>query len=345
MKLFIFGSTGDLIKRKILLALQSLDLKELEIWAIGRRDLADESYIKFICSEKCKPSLKEKLHYLKMDFQKQDIFDGHEHNLDVNKINYFYIAMPPNTYHKIIISLAKLKEKGFKIRILLEKPFGSNLEEARSLKKTIHENNLTEDIFLSDHYLFKEEILNLKETNFKKVKLTSIEKVGLSNRVTYYDNTGALNDMVQSHFFNIIFRLLKYPNKLKSLKVIKYIRGQYGDGISKGYVKELGKMSQTETFVYLKIKADQKDFILITGKGFNKKHNQLEIDKKIIPIKVGKSYNIVFSKFFLGKKQSFPTIDDAILSWELIKKINSKKPGLIYYKKGSFLNDLITGEN
>jgi glucose-6-phosphate 1-dehydrogenase len=342
MKLFIFGSTGDLVKRKVLPALQTLQKKDLEIWAIGRRDFTHEIYKDFVCSNQYSIYFRKRLNYLKINFEKQNLCKSCENILDKNKINYFYISMPPKYADKILISLSKLKEKGFKIKILIEKPFGENLKHAKILKKIIQEKNLEKDIFLSDHYLFKKNILNAKKINAKKIKIISIEKLGLENRTTYYDNVGALNDMIQNHFFNILFKLLKNSKKeIKSLKIVDYIKAQYGNGINTGYVKELGKKSQTETFVYLKLKTNKQEFIFITGKAFNKKQSQLKLDNKSLSLNSKNPYESLFLKFFSEKKEFFPTISNAILSWEIIEKINSKKPKLKYYQKNSSLNQVL----
>jgi len=341
MKLFIFGSTGDLIKRKVLPTLQTLQKKNLEIWSIGRRNFTNETYKNFVCNNKCNSSFKDKINYIQINFEKQNICKFCKKILDKNKTNYFYISMPPRSFDKILISLAKLKKEGFKIKILIEKPFGENLTHAKNLEKIIKKENLKKDVFLSDHYLFKKNIINLKKTNTKKIQIISIEKLGLEKRKNYYDNIGALKDMVQSHFFNILFKLLKNPEELKSLKILNYIQAQYGNGVNTGYVKELGKQSQTETFVYLKIKLNKQEFIFITGKGFNKKQSQLKIDDKTLSFKQGNPYSLLFSKFFSEKKEFFPTISNAILSWEIIEKINIKKSKLKYYKKGSSLNQIL----
>ena len=175
MKLFIFGSTGDLVKRKVLPALQALDEDKLEIWAIGRRNFTNEIYRDFVCGKKCNSLFKKRINYIKIDFEKGNLCEFREDILDRNRTNYFYISMPPKFFDKILISLTKLKERGFKIKILMEKPFGENLEHAKKLKKIIQKGNLEKDIFLSDHYLFKKNIISLKKNNFEKIKLISIE--------------------------------------------------------------------------------------------------------------------------------------------------------------------------
>ena len=220
------SSTGDLVKRKVLPALQDLQKKDLEIWAIGRKNFTHEIYKDFVCNNMCSLYFRKRLYYLKTNFQEKNICKSCENLLDKNKINYFYIAMPPKFTDKILISLVKLKERGFKIKILMEKPFGKNLKHARKLRRLIMEKNLENDIFLSDHYLFKKNIINFKKKDFKEIKIISVEKLGLEDRITYYDDVGALRDMVQSHFFNILFKLVKNPEELKSIEVIKYIKAQ-----------------------------------------------------------------------------------------------------------------------
>ncbi|HTY44133.1 MAG TPA: hypothetical protein VMC80_02735, partial [Patescibacteria group bacterium] len=260
MKLFIFGSTGDLVKRKIIPAFAGLKLEELEIIALGRQDFTNEMYEDFISKDKWFRNFRKKPVYHRIDFSREIICEKCEEFLDNTENNFFYIAMPPDLIGKILDYLGRIKKKGFKIKILIEKPFGKNLEDAKKLKRIINEKNLSEDIFLSDHYLFKEEIAGLKKTNFRKIKIVSLEKVGLENR-TYYDDVGALRDMIQSHFLNIVFRLLENPEKeFSHFEIEEYKRAQYGNGKDKGYAKELGKKSDTETFAKVRLKTKDREF-------------------------------------------------------------------------------------
>ena len=336
MKLFIFGSTGDLVRKKIIPAFMGLKLKDLEIIALGRRELTNETYEDFICNGKCFKDFKHKPIYRKIEMEGEISCENCEELLDKSKDNFFYIAMPPEFIEEILTYLARIKEKGFRIKILIEKPFGSNLEDAKRLKRLISNNNLAGDVSLSDHYLFKEEIVKLKRQDFKRMKIVSLENVGLEKRI-YYDHVGALKDMVQSHFLNIIFKLLRNPQEeLSDFHVLEYKRGQYGNGHDKGYVKELGKKSDTETFVKVRLKIRDKEFEIITGKGFDKKLAFIEIDgKRTYFESLHNAYGHLFLDFFSQNKENFANMDNSILAWEIIDKIESKKPKLEYYPEGS----------
>jgi len=340
MKLFIFGSTGDLVKRKILPSLESMPIKNLEIYAIGRRDLNTKSYLDLAC-EKCSPEFKKKIRYIQIDYNKDNFLEKFLEYLDKKEINYFYVALPPQMYKQILEKLAELKQKRIIIRILLEKPFGSNLKEAKELASLINKKNLNEEIFLSDHYLFKKEIRNLKEREFKKLEIRSLEKIGLEGRVNFYDEIGALKDMIQSHLMNILFKLVK-TSELKNYTIEYYFRAQYGDGKSKGYIKDLGKDSETETFAYLVLRTKDKEIILATGKALDEKIISINIDEQLIIVKDDKSYENLLNDFFAGKKDDFPDINDAILSWEIIEKALTIKSKLGYYNKGDSLQQVLS---
>ena len=341
MKLFIFGSTGDLVRRKVLPALQSLKKEDLEIIAIGRKELDKNDYCNFACDDKCDDNFKKSIHYIKTDFNDGNFCSVCSDFLDKDKTNYFYLSIPPKFFNELLVFLSQLKKKGIKVKILIEKPFGENLEYAKQLEKLIKNGDIEDDVFLSDHYLFKKNIINLEKRNFKELKITVIEKLGLEGRTSYYDDVGALKDMVQSHFFNILFKLLDNPNEIKSAKIINYTRAQYGNGVDEGYVKELGKKSRTETFVFLKLKLEEKEITFITGKAFDKKFSELKIDEDSYSLDEGEPYKLIISDFLSGNKTRFPTISNAILSWEIIEKISSNNPKLLYYKQGTSLSEVM----
>lgn len=343
MKFFIFGSTGDLAKRKIVPALSHIPIHNLEIIALGRRDFVDQTYNEFVCEGgMCFNHLDKKPEYNKIEFKDEIICEKCIEKLDKDNINFFYSAMPPQNIEIILEYIGKIKKSGYKVKILVEKPFGEDLESAKHLKYVVQKENLIEDIFISDHYVFKDEILELNKPHFKKIKIVSLEKVGLENRAGYYNNVGALKDMVQNHFLNIIFKLIDNPEEdFKDFEIISFKKGQYGDGESIGYVKELGEKSNTETFVKILLKTKTKEIEFITGKKFNEKKSFIEIDdKKIILDNEKNSYERLLLDFLSETKTNFPTIDKTILSWEIIEKIQSKKTDLKYYPENLDSKDI-----
>lgn len=333
MKLFIFGSTGDLVKRKVLSAIQNLDFKNLEVWALGRKNFTKEIYTDFVCEEgKCTPDFKKRIFYKRIDLDKKDMCEDCLKIFDKDAVNYFYVSLPPDLIGNVLGSIADLKKQDLKIRVLIEKPFGSNLNEAINLKGFIENYFSPEEVYLSDHYLFKDGVISLKKSNFRKFKAVSLESVGLEGRTSYYNSVGALRDMVQSHFLNIALKLGKInPNKIK---VVRFNRMQYGNGEDSGYVKELGRKSSTETLVDLKIKLGNSDFEFITGKAFDKKLSFIEIDGKRISLEDTKNpYEVMFSDFLSGNNKNFPTIKGAVTAWKIIEKIETLKPELKFYKE------------
>lgn len=161
MNLFIFGSTGDLAKRKIFPALNEMNLKNLNIFAMGRRDFIDSVFLDFACKENC--IIKDKIHYLRTSFEDGAICNECEKYLIKGETNYFYVSLPPSLFKIVFEQLKKIKDLGFEIKVLVEKPFGNSLNEAKELNLELTKFNLREDVFLNDHYLFKNEILNLEK--------------------------------------------------------------------------------------------------------------------------------------------------------------------------------------
>jgi glucose-6-phosphate 1-dehydrogenase len=324
MKLFIFGATGDLVKRKVLPALQELNKKNLDIVALGRKEISSEEFNSEQCTS-CSINFKQSVVYKKINFDK-GMLEQLEDELDKQGKNYFYVSLPPKMVKDIIVDLKGIGKK-YNISILIEKPFGFDLKSARELKEVANE---IENVFLADHYLFKKEADQIIGQDFKKIKFVFLEKVGLEGR-TYYDEIGAIKDMVQSHFFNLLFKIHpKIKHDLKMFSIEKYIRRQYNE-----YKNEIGRESQTETFIDLILKSQHKQFEFITGKAFEKKQSCIFLDNKRISFNENVNpYVKMLDDFFNGKKENFPKIDDAIFSWELITWIFKHKSALGYYPSG-----------
>ena len=289
--LIIFGASGDLTARKLVPAIFNLfkgrHLPEnFVVLGASRSDLTDEAFRKKVVYESgfLKNELNdnqtefitafaEKIFYedlggaydtdysnLKSRIIALNADHGTEHNF------IFYLSTPPNLYEIIAKNLCDqgltVEGKGWK-RLIVEKPFGYNLESAKKLNEALHEFFREPQIYRIDHYLGKETVQNLLVTRFANsifeplwnrnyihhVEITNAESVGVEKRGGYYDKSGALRDMFQNHLLQIVSLIVMEPpigdnaeeirnekvKALKSLRIMKdeeilfknTIRGQY----------------------------------------------------------------------------------------------------------------------
>jgi len=244
------------------------------------------------------------IEYHRMDYLSPD--DYEKLRQVIEKINttrgtsgniIFYLATPPSLYETISTNLAKagmgLQKDGFR-RFIIEKPFGYDLETAQKLNKTLHELVQEDQIFRIDHYLGKETVQNLLVTRFAngifeplwnrnyvhRIEITSAESIGVEERGSYYDSSGALRDMVQNHLLQMVgLTAMEPPSSLEAdairnevLKVFQslqpireedvekqVIRGQYTPSKIRGecvtgyrYEKGVAVRSRTETYVAIR---------------------------------------------------------------------------------------------
>jgi glucose-6-phosphate 1-dehydrogenase len=319
--LVIFGASGDLTSRKLIPALFSLKSQNLLpesyiILGIGRTKLTAREFGKKMnsaiekYSEEKDPDtgkiseFTEDLQYLSIDNSMQSDyvrlkgllqeFDT-KYNTGGNYI--FYLATPPSQYEVISLNLAGSglcdQHYGFR-RIIIEKPFGYNLESAKNLNKTLHGLASEDQIFRIDHYLGKETVQNLLVTRFAngmfeplwnrnyidRIEITSAESLGVEQRGGYYDSSGALRDMIQNHLLQMVgMTAMEPPSSLDAdairnevLKVFQslqpiseedvprqVIRGQYTESLIRGecvagYRHEKGVAVNSRTETYVAIK-------------------------------------------------------------------------------------------
>ena len=313
----IFGANGDLTHRKLMPALYNLEKadtlpEELKIIAIGRREKTSRSYIKEIISS-IKENIDEKLNkdaLLKLQekiiYHKQDFADDKGYQklkkliALINKENniLYYLAVSPHYFDVIIekISSNKMAEnKDTWTRVVIEKPFGSNLETAQRLNEKITGVFPEKNIYRIDHYLGKEMLQNLIVIRFANsvfepiwnnkyidnIQISSCEKLGVETRGAYYEKLGILRDMVQNHMLQLLTLTAMEPPKsyseehirdeklkvikslIKSIDSIQTVCGQYGKGLidSKpviGYRQEtnVDDESNTATFAAIKFSID-----------------------------------------------------------------------------------------
>ncbi len=317
----IFGGTGDLSYRKLMPALFNLYKRGKlgqgdRILAIGRREYSTAAYTDIITEwikqfaryEKSEQDLQEffkHIHYVKMDFTKVDAYKNLEALLTqkASDTHIFYFAVAPKFFEDIsqgLETLSSLKHK----RIVLEKPFGETLERAEKLSIHLEETFGRENIYRIDHYLGKEMVRSIttiratnplfrygwNKDNIEKVSIAALEEVGVGSRGGYYDEAGAMKDMVQNHLMQILtlvaMELPQSMDDMQSLQsnqeaVLTHLRplelvniqedvilAQYS-----GYTDEenIASNSRTETYAQCRIFIDNErwenvPFILTTGK-------------------------------------------------------------------------------
>jgi glucose-6-phosphate 1-dehydrogenase len=249
-------------------------------------------------------SFAKDLYYLPMDTSLQSDFEKLKNLLREYDAEYgiggnyiFYMATPPSLYETIAVNLSVSglcdQQYGFR-RIIIEKPFGYDLESGRKLNRTLHGLASEEQIFRIDHYLGKETVQNLLVTRFAnglfeplwnrnyidRIEITSAENIGVEERGGYYDSSGALRDMIQNHLLQIVgLTAMEPPSSLdadairnevlkvfQSLQPIKeeevplqVIRGQYTGSLIRGecvtgYRYEKGVAVSSRTETYVAIK-------------------------------------------------------------------------------------------
>jgi glucose-6-phosphate 1-dehydrogenase len=332
--LVIFGATGNLAQVKLLPALFHLDSNGLlpaglRIVCSGRSDFTSDSWRDYVRQTVAKraatphgESLERfcaRMHYLRGDIAEDQTFAELSRVLDepdypANRI--YYVSLPPATYGGIVESLDRhgmLTETSGWRRVVIEKPFGSSLESAQNLQQRISRHLREEQTFRIDHYMGKAMVQNVLVSRFANlmleplwnrnyidhVQITRTEKLGVGKRAGFYEGTGALRDMLQSHLMQLMALVAMEPpvsmdaddlrdEKVKVLKSVRPIhpdavhshayRAQYaagridGDNVP-GYLDEPGvdKRSVTETYAALRLFIDNwrwRDipFYLRTGK-------------------------------------------------------------------------------
>ncbi|MFA5542978.1 MAG: glucose-6-phosphate dehydrogenase [Bacilli bacterium] len=339
----IFGSNGDLSYRKLLPALYNLKkdnvLKDdITIVGIGRREYDDSLYhqeiYKSLKEHSRLPvdgqtwnSFKSRIFYYNMDFNNPDEYNSLnlylnkvDEKYNTNKQRIYYLAVSPEYFGVIVDHLKINKMNNFNNnwpRVVIEKPFGRDLKSAQFLNNKIVDAFTENRTYRIDHYLGKEMLQNIMVIRFanslfepiwnskhiQEVQITASETVGVGTRGGYYESSGAIRDMAQSHLLQLICLIAMEKPKtlepediknekvhiLNSLKDYKYdkvdkyvIRGQY-----EGYRNEVkvDSDSNIETFVAFKTYVNNerwKDvpFYIRTGKKLPEKTTEIVIKFK-----------------------------------------------------------------
>lgn len=353
----IFGASGDLTYRKLIPAIYALYNQDMlpgnfHVMGVSRSNFTNEAFrdkmIRGIKTFSEKEHLNEKqieefalhLSYFQMDMSLKKDYSRlkvalEEINLqkELENNTIYYLSTPPSMFNSITsnIGYAGLNNtsNGFK-RLIIEKPFGYDLQSGLVLNHQLHEAFKEEQIYRIDHYLGKETVQNLLVMRFSNgifeplwnrnfidhIEITSAESIGVESRGGYYDNSGALRDMLQNHLLQMVgltameppssmdadairnetMKVLQSLQPIKEADVVKQvIRGQYLEShvrgeLLKGYRDEKGvnQDSRTETFVAMKFFIDNwrwggVPFYIRTGKRLPTRVTEIVIHFKATP--------------------------------------------------------------
>ena len=322
--LVIFGASGDLTKRKLIPALYNLALEKrlperFAVVGYARSEMSHDDFrarMRDAVKEFSRTGLQDEsiwqqfaatLYYVRGGYDESDGFeklkefvDGFDRGSRVLPARIFYLAIPPDLYGTAVERIAacalasKESDGEARARVVIEKPFGTDLQTARELNRRVHEVLDEKQIYRIDHYLGKETVQNIMVFRFANavfepvwnrryidhVQITAAESVGVENRGGYYEEAGVVRDMFQNHLLQLLCLTAMEPavsfnaeevrdEKGKLLRAVRPIapeevstaavRGQYGPGrigdkAAPGYREESGVAKNSNTVTYAAMK-------------------------------------------------------------------------------------------
>jgi glucose-6-phosphate 1-dehydrogenase len=359
----IFGASGDLTSRKLIPALYELYCRgrlpeETRVVGASRSQFSDENWRKSLTqttaqfvgssfdSEKWQ-AFSKSIYYQPLDIEQPD--DFHKLAARLTELEggkkadrVYYVATMPQLYQSVAACLGAsglANDSNGARRVVIEKPFGTDLATARELNHSINRVFREDQVYRIDHYLGKETVQNIMVLRFANsifeplwnrnyidhVQITVAEEVIIGRRAGYYDKSGVLRDMFQNHIFQLMMVVgMEAPVKYNAtcvrdekVKVLRSVRPFHGSDFStsgirgqyEGYVNEegVGVSSQTETFAALKLHIDNwrwkgVPFYLRSGKGLSCRTTQIVIEFKEPP-------HLVFS----GGRESTPQANRLVI--------------------------------
>jgi Glucose-6-phosphate 1-dehydrogenase len=257
----------------------------------------------------------ERVHYVAVDAKGEGGWQALQEMMRADVAHAFYFSVGPSLFGALAERLHEFRITGRACRIVVEKPFGHDLESARALNATLAKHFHEDQIYRIDHYLGKETVQNLMAVRFGNIlfeplwntqfvdhiQITVAETVGVGGRGDYYDKSGAMRDMVQNHMMQLLCLIAMEPphhfepdavrdEKLKVIRALDevepadIVRGQYraGDGVP-GYHDDVADpASLTESFIALKLHVSNwrwkgTPFYLRTGKRLRARTSEIAV--------------------------------------------------------------------
>jgi glucose-6-phosphate 1-dehydrogenase len=319
--LVIFGAAGDLARRKLLPAVYNLAHEgslpqRFNMIGFGRegaerdfRDLAAQSIQQFSRrspDQQVLDALLEHVTFVPGNFEEPRAYErlaetaasmDRDANLPFNRL--FYLSTAPSFFPIIATALGSAglhRREGADVRLVIEKPFGSDLESARGLNQTVLDVFEEQQVYRIDHYLGKETVQNILAFRFANgifepvwnrnfidhIQITAAEDIGIEGRAAYYDGSGALRDLIQNHLLQLLALICMEPpmsfsadqlrdEKVKVMRAIRRptlqdvpriaARAQYGQGAFGGeevpaYLEEAGVPQDSTTETYAALKLE-----------------------------------------------------------------------------------------
>jgi glucose-6-phosphate 1-dehydrogenase len=360
--LVIFGGTGDLTRRKLIPAIYNLAQGENLPWrfavvAVANQEYSNDEYRMEMYESVRKYSrfepdweawqrINNRINYESFDFHDDEGYLHLKDRLEQLDAVYqtggrriFYLAVAPEFFELIVEKLAGhglAQTNESWPRVVIEKPFGRDLQSAGRLNQKITDVFTEKNTFRIDHYLGKEMLQNIMAIRFANamfepiwnsrfidnIQITAAEQVGVETRATYYEQSGAIRDMVQNHLLQLLALTTMEPpvnleagsirdEKVKIFRLLEQgargwvtapemigqnvIRGQYGQGVMdarrvRGYRQEerVDPISNTETFIAMKLQIENfrwggTPFYIRTGKRLPAKSTEIIIEFKTMP--------------------------------------------------------------
>ncbi|MBX4196073.1 hypothetical protein KW805_00605 [Candidatus Pacearchaeota archaeon] len=393
----LFGGTGDLVKNKLAPALALLSQEETiapdsTIIGIARGAYTDESYRDFLVSS-LPEHRKEALNSSSVRFFRGDVSQPNSltglkdllRQIDPSNTQpvFYYLATSYALFPSIVDQLHQQGIAWGK-KIVFEKPFGSDYASSQELNEHIHKVFPEKDVFRVDHYLGKQTVQQILELRRKKefesklsavhaerINIIADEDFGVESRIRYYNEAGALKDMVQNHLLQVLSLLLmNHPSEsnpdaihdekvrvLKGIHVLPphvHLLGQY-----EGYGEEAEKFgirnSAIDTFAKIGVESEQERWknvpiFLRAGKNMPKKKTEFIVHFKDIPHVHDNTltfdlalprgardeYSVLLGDLVRGDKRFFPRFDEIQESWRIIhdfEKIKKDVPFVTYRKR------------